>query len=74
MTTSTQQNAVISVAVDDDFARLRERLRIQRITDPADPDYPKRTRQLLEQLDEYQPKTPCLIVSMAELCRLLGIR
>ena len=50
--------------------RLRERLRIQRLP-PSDPDYKLRTRQMLEQTDEYPARTPCLLVSFEELDELL---
>ena len=50
--------------------RLRERLRIQRLL-PSDPDYKLRTRQMLEQTDEYPERTPCLLVSFEELDELL---
>ena len=72
--TGTQQIGTISpLTYHDSFTRLRERLRIQRLTDPRDPDYRKRTRQLLLQLDEYPDKTPCMVVSHDELDRLLAL-
>ena len=70
--TGTEQCATVAIHVNDPFARLRERLRIQSLTDTSDPDYLKRTRQLLEQLDEYPSRTPCLVVSFEELRALLG--
>lgn len=72
-TGTTSQHVSIHVTVNDKFARLRERMRIQR-QPPDDPDYPKRTRQLLEQLDEYPDKTQCLLVSFDELDQLLTER
>ena len=72
-TGTTQTATVQSMQLVNPFSRLRERLRIQQITEQDDPDYPKRTRQLLEQLDEYPTQTGCLIVSFADLAGLLAI-
>lgn len=77
LTTETgSNNAAVTVRYQcqtAQFDRLAERLAIQECCDPMSPLYQHKTRQLLEQLDEYAPQTPCLVVSLKELRDLLAV-